>query len=179
MDVITRWTLSFHKSSVGTAAAQTDIMSLASKSSESLGMIMMRWNRKEMALHLMIRSSQMPSTPKQTPRGFQMMPMTPNWKKVNCLLDPIGAVPRLWTCPKRKRDANWPVMTSCKMDSLWHTVTILNVTSLCVWVVLPVSYQCLTSVTHGIQGYQGSMGSNKRCTIKHRELSCFMTLVYE
>jgi len=29
-----------------------------------------------------------PSTPKQTPRGFQMMPMTPNWKKVNCLLDP-------------------------------------------------------------------------------------------
>ena len=79
MDVITRWTLSFHKCSRGTAAAQMDIMLLASKSTESLGRILMRWNRKEMALNLMIRSSQMLLTPKQRP-------MTPKWKKVNSLV---------------------------------------------------------------------------------------------
>ena len=139
MDVITRWTLSFHKCSVQTAAAQTDIMSLASKSSESLGMIMMRWNRKEMALHLMIRSSRLrlPSRLPGASRWCQWLPIgrrwTAYWIQKRCSTTSLD-IPEEEGCQ----------LTSCKMDSL------------------------------------GSIGSNKRCPIKHRELSCwFMTLVYE
>ena len=112
-EVITPWTLSWNRCRLKTAALHLDMMSLASKSSKFLGMLM----RREMALRLMVVSNLM--TRKQT-RKIKMMPITPKCKKMNLLLSTAPKCKKMnllvsnapsWMPSDQSQHAKWPVPT--------------------------------------------------------------------